>query len=75
MTELAECKRAGGQDNWFLAVQGQFRRGELSERARIFFAWQTDGCAGVVGERCAVARERPLRNRRRGACEAERAGV
>eukprot|EP00959_Pyramimonas_sp_CCMP1952_P299083 6256135-Pyramimonas_sp.AAC.1 len=36
MTELTECKRAEDQDDWFLAVQDEFRRGALSERARSF---------------------------------------
>eukprot|EP00959_Pyramimonas_sp_CCMP1952_P178370 3728530-Pyramimonas_sp.AAC.1 len=29
MTELTECKRVEEQDDWFLGVQGEFRRGEL----------------------------------------------
>eukprot|EP00959_Pyramimonas_sp_CCMP1952_P118710 2481663-Pyramimonas_sp.AAC.1 len=36
MTELTECKRVENQDDWFLAVQDEFRRVELSERTRNF---------------------------------------
>eukprot|EP00959_Pyramimonas_sp_CCMP1952_P441354 9239601-Pyramimonas_sp.AAC.1 len=36
MTELAECKRVEDQDDWFLAVQDELRRGALSERTRGF---------------------------------------
>eukprot|EP00959_Pyramimonas_sp_CCMP1952_P338720 7093422-Pyramimonas_sp.AAC.1 len=74
MTELTECKRVEDPCDWFLAVQDEFRRGALSERTRIFFfAWQTDGCAGVVGERRTAVRKRALSRGHRGNCEAERA--
>ena len=36
MTELTECKRLEDQDEWFLGVQDEFRRGELTERTHIF---------------------------------------
>ena len=36
MTELTECMRVEDQDDWFLAVQDEFRRGALSERAHNF---------------------------------------
>ena len=35
MAELTECKRVEEQDEWFLGVQDEFRRGQLTERARI----------------------------------------
>eukprot|EP00959_Pyramimonas_sp_CCMP1952_P059073 1233674-Pyramimonas_sp.AAC.1 len=36
MTELVECKRLEEKDEWFLAVQDEFRRGGLTERAHQF---------------------------------------
>eukprot|EP00959_Pyramimonas_sp_CCMP1952_P138119 2890930-Pyramimonas_sp.AAC.1 len=37
MTDLTERKRVEDQGDWFLGVQGEFRRrGNLSERARNF---------------------------------------
>ena len=36
MTELTECKRVEEQDTWFLGVQDEFRRGELTERTHNF---------------------------------------
>eukprot|EP00959_Pyramimonas_sp_CCMP1952_P369540 7740385-Pyramimonas_sp.AAC.1 len=36
MTELVECKRLEEKDEWFLGVQGEFRRGALTERTHQF---------------------------------------
>ncbi len=36
MTELTECKRVEEPDTWFLGVQDEFRRGELTERTHNF---------------------------------------
>eukprot|EP00959_Pyramimonas_sp_CCMP1952_P045247 945033-Pyramimonas_sp.AAC.1 len=47
-------------------------RGAVRTHAQ-FFAWQTDGCSGVVGERFPVVRKRPLSRKHRGNCESKRA--
>ena len=55
MTELTECKRAEDQDDWFLAVQDEFRRGALSERTRNLLHGKPTDVPGswVNGLRCA----------------------
>eukprot|EP00959_Pyramimonas_sp_CCMP1952_P462877 9483965-Pyramimonas_sp.AAC.1 len=73
MTELTECKRVENQDEWILAVQGEFRRGALSERTRKFLrgrptdvpgSW-VDGAPLCGGARClesieAIAKDNEL---------------
>ena len=51
MTELVECKRLEGHDEWFLGVQDEFRRGDLSERTHQFLHGRpTDVAGSWVGD-------------------------
>eukprot|EP00959_Pyramimonas_sp_CCMP1952_P212123 4438983-Pyramimonas_sp.AAC.1 len=81
-TELVECKRLEGHDEWFLSVQDEFRRGALSERTHQFLHGRpTDVAGSWVGrgptcgsEHCAknaeaIARDNALEC---GLCQTER---
>ena len=46
MTELTECKRVEDQDDWFLGVQDEFRRGALSERRITVYTAGRPTCQG-----------------------------
>ena len=82
MTELVECKRLEGHDEWFLNVQDELRRGSLSERTHQFLHGRpTDvagswvGCGPTCGsEQCTKNAEAIARDNGQecGHCQAER---
>ena len=82
MTELTECKRVEDQDDCFLAVQDEFRRGELTERTHNFLhgrptdvpgSW-VSGAPQCGNTRCGDLIEEIAKNNALecGACKAER---
>eukprot|EP00959_Pyramimonas_sp_CCMP1952_P168044 3511693-Pyramimonas_sp.AAC.1 len=75
MTELVECKRLEGHDEWFLGVQDEFRRGALSERTHQFLRGRPTDVAGSRVGRGPTCGSGHCAKNAGGHCKRQRAGV